>query len=47
VLAPLATTAGSCTTIAMLLESEGSIYLKDSGFTFMAVDQSSKMLYHH
>jgi thiamine biosynthesis lipoprotein len=45
VLAPLATTAGSCTTIAMLLESEGLNYLKDSGFKYLAVDQSGRMHY--
>lgn len=45
VLAPLATTAGSCTTIAMLREHEGLGYLKASGFRYLAVDQSGKMHY--
>jgi thiamine biosynthesis lipoprotein len=46
VLAPLATTAGSCTTVAMLLEAEGLDYLENSGFRYLAVDQSGKMYYH-
>ncbi|NTU58692.1 MAG: FAD:protein FMN transferase [Chlorobiaceae bacterium] len=46
VLAPLATTAGSCTTITMLKESEGLNYLKKSGMRFLAVDQSGK-IYHN
>ncbi|NTW55236.1 MAG: FAD:protein FMN transferase [Chlorobaculum sp.] len=47
VLAPLATTAGSVTTITMLLEAEGLSYLKDSGFMFLAVDQAGKLHYNH
>ena len=46
VLAPLATTAGSCTTIAMLKESEGLTYLKESGMMYLAIDQYGKM-YHN
>lgn len=47
VLAPLATTAGSCTTVAMLLGDEGLNYLKASGFRYFAVDQSGRMFYNH
>jgi thiamine biosynthesis lipoprotein len=47
VLAPLATTAGSVTTIAMLLEREGLNYLKESGFSFLAVDQLGQMHHNH
>ncbi|NTW51608.1 MAG: FAD:protein FMN transferase [Chlorobiaceae bacterium] len=46
VLAPLATTAGSCTTIAMLKESDGLSYLRQSGMMYFAIDQSGKM-YHN
>ncbi len=46
VLAPLATTAGSVTTITMLKESEGLKYLKESGMMYLAIDQSGKM-YHN
>jgi thiamine biosynthesis lipoprotein len=46
VLAPLATTAGSCTTIAMLKESEGLKYLRQSGMRYLAIDQFGKM-YHN
>jgi thiamine biosynthesis lipoprotein len=47
VLAPLATTAGSCTTIAMLREQDGLAYLKETGFKYLAVDQSGRLYYHH
>ena len=47
VLAPLATTAGSVTTITMLLEANGLSYLRDSGFKFLAVDQAGKVYYNH
>lgn len=43
VLAPLATTAGSCTTIAMLMENRGLAYLQESGFRYLAVDQTGKI----
>lgn len=45
VLAPLATTAGSCTTVAMLLEADGLNYLKSSGFNYLAINQSGEMYY--
>lgn len=47
VLAPFATTAGSCATVAMLLEAEGLNYLKSSGFSYLTVDQSGRMFYNH
>lgn len=47
VIAPLATAAGSCATVAMLLGVEGLNYLKSSGFKYFAVDQSGKMFYNH
>lgn len=47
VLAPFATTAGSCATVAMLLEAEGLTYLKRSGFSYLTVDQSGRMFYNH
>jgi len=47
VLAPLATTAGSVTTIAMLLEAEGLSYLKKSGFSYLAIDQTDRMYHNH
>lgn len=37
VLAPLAIAAGSCATIAMLLEADGLPFLQDGGFEFLAV----------
>jgi len=46
VLAPLAATAGSCATIAMLMEAEGLNFLKDSGFRYLAVDQAGRMYYN-
>lgn len=46
VLAPLAATAGSCATIAMLLEAEGVGYLHASGFSYLAIDQTGRM-YHN
>ncbi|ACF11447.1 ApbE family lipoprotein [Chlorobaculum parvum NCIB 8327] len=47
VLAPLATTAGSCATIAMLLEKQGVTYLKKSGFNYLAIDQNGKLYHNH
>jgi hypothetical protein len=37
-LAPLAITAGSCTTIAMLLEEDGIGFLDRSGMSYLAID---------
>ena len=45
VVAPLALTAGSCSTIAMLKESDGLSFLEDAGMGYLAVDQSGK-IYH-
>ena len=45
VVAPLAITAGSCSTIAMLKEAEGLDFLEDSGMGYLAVDQHGK-IYH-
>lgn len=46
VLAPMATTAGSCSTIAMLLEADGIDYLEASGFSYLAIDQTGR-IYHN
>ncbi len=45
VVAPLAITAGSCTTIAMLKGVDALAFLEDSGMGYLAVDQSGK-IYH-
>jgi FAD:protein FMN transferase len=45
VLAPTASIAGSCSTVAMLLEAEGLKFLKDSGFAFLAIDAKGHI--HH
>ena len=45
VVAPLAITAGSCTTIAMLKEADALSFLDDSGMGYLAVDHSGK-IYH-
>ncbi|MEI6847522.1 MAG: FAD:protein FMN transferase [Chlorobiaceae bacterium] len=45
VVAPLAITAGSYSTIAMLKEAEGLAFLKDSGFGYLAVNQSGKIFH--
>ena len=45
VVAPLAITAGSCTTIAMLKGADGLAFLDESGMGYLAVDQSGK-IYH-
>jgi FAD:protein FMN transferase len=46
VLAPTASIAGSCSTIAMLLEQEGLAFLEESGFAFLAVDHRGKVHQH-
>jgi thiamine biosynthesis lipoprotein len=43
VLAPLAITAGSCTTIAMLLEEEGIGFLERSGMSYLAIDHQGQI----
>lgn len=45
VIAPLAITAGSCTTIAMLKGADALPFLDDSGMGYLAVDQAGK-IYH-
>ncbi len=39
VLAPLAVAAGSCSTIAMLLQRDGLAFLEQSGMAYLAIDQ--------
>jgi len=46
VVAPLAITAGSYSTIAMLKEGDGLAFLKDSGLDYLAVDKFGR-LYHN
>jgi FAD:protein FMN transferase len=46
VLAPTASIAGSCSTIAMLLEAEGLQFLEESGFGFLAVDHRGQIHLH-
>ncbi|MTV37391.1 FAD:protein FMN transferase [Duganella radicis] len=43
VVAPLAITAGSCTTIAMLLEEEGIDFLERSGMSYLAIDHQGQI----
>ncbi|TLU87543.1 MAG: FAD:protein FMN transferase [Chlorobium sp.] len=45
VVAPLALTAGSCSTIAMLKEADGLSFLEKTGMGYLAVDQFGK-IYH-
>ena len=46
VLAPTASIAGSCTTVAMLLEERGLAFLQESGLSFFAIDASGKVHHH-
>jgi FAD:protein FMN transferase len=43
VLAPSAAVAGSCCTIAMLLEEEGLGFLRESGLHFLAINHQNRM----
>lgn len=43
VVAPLAITAGSCSTTAMLLEREGLDFLDQSGLSYLAIDQDGQI----
>jgi thiamine biosynthesis lipoprotein len=43
VVAPLAITAGSCTTIAMLLEEGGIGFLERSGMSYLAIDHQGQI----
>ena len=45
VVAPLAITAGSCTTIAMLKGADAMAFLEDTGMGYLAVDHCGK-IYH-
>ena len=47
VMAPLALTAGTFTTIAMLKEADAIDWLKQSGFPFFAVDADGKVYQHN
>jgi thiamine biosynthesis lipoprotein len=38
VVAPLCVVAGSCATIAMLMERDGEAFLREQGFRYLAVD---------
>jgi thiamine biosynthesis lipoprotein len=39
VLGPLAVAAGSCCTIAMLLQQDGLAFLEQSGMSYLAIDR--------
>ena len=43
ILAPLTIVAGSCSTIAMLLEEDGLEYLNKSGYAYLAIDKAGKV----
>jgi thiamine biosynthesis lipoprotein len=43
VVAPLAITAGSCSTTAMLLERDGLDFLEQSGMSYLAIDQDGQI----
>lgn len=43
VLAPVAIAAGSCATIAMLMQAEGLAFLEQSGMPFLAIDQQGTL----
>ena len=43
VLAPLAIAAGSCSTIAMLMQADGLDFLEQSGMSYLAVDHAGRM----
>jgi thiamine biosynthesis lipoprotein len=45
VLAPVAIAAGSCSTIAMLKQSDGLEFLNASDMGYLAVDDEGHMLY--
>jgi thiamine biosynthesis lipoprotein len=47
VVAPLAVTAGSFSTIAMLKEADGLKFLEDSGMDYFAVDKQGEIYYRH
>jgi FAD:protein FMN transferase len=43
VVAPTTSVAGSCSSIAMLLEKKGLSFLQSTGFQFLAIDSTGKM----
>ena len=43
VLAPVAIAAGSCATIAMLMQADGLAFLEQSGMAFLAIDQQGQV----
>lgn len=43
VMAPLAITAGSCSTTAMLLERDGLDFLEQSGLSYLAIDRDGRI----
>jgi thiamine biosynthesis lipoprotein len=43
VLAPVAIAAGSCATIAMLMQADGLAFLQQSGMAFLAIDQQGQL----
>lgn len=43
VLAPLAIAAGSCATIAMLMQADGLAFLRQCGMAFLAIDQQGQL----
>lgn len=43
VLAPVATAAGSCATIALLMQADGLAFLEQSGMPFLAIDQQGAL----
>ena len=43
VTAPLAITAGSCSTTAMLMERDGLDFLEQSGLSYLAIDQDGRI----
>lgn len=47
VVAPVAITAGSCSTIAMLKEADGLDFLEKSGFGYLAVDHDGKKFHQN
>ena len=46
VLGPLAIAAGSCSTIAMLLEEDGLDFLRQCGMAFLAIDCDGRIHRH-
>lgn len=47
VVAPLATMAGSCTTIGMLMEKQGLEFLQKTGVNYFAIDKAGEIYKNH